>query len=656
MVGRKGGLSGKQKSALLKAKRVQVAERNNGGGGPVSHSIPRPDPIGPNEPTYTQQVSKGGKVNELSTRFVREDDEVVAARKLRGSEPLDDQPKASLVYAGADSSLGLPTRPAVQSDNAATQEANERVAFEEWLTSVHGRFSLDALSPFEHNLEVWRQLWRCLERADVVCIVADIRNPLLHVPAALYAHCAARRPALKIVIVLSKVDLVTVDHVDRWKAELGRRFPLASLALFSSKGRPVGGSTGGGVASRRKQINGPLRAAELRQVRAYVEGVAEACGVALPDSELDAEVEVRSGAEWFRKGSKEARAHKAVVSAEDEWGEEEESEQESEEAAVASRPQAATPKTANGGGGEEAREEEESEDDDDDEEAMMRRMVASSGAAAKKAAPAAKPPPPPASAGRPLGGADVGGSGSDEGSSCSADDELEGLLDELYAADGTVHGAEAAAVAVTDSAVLAVESVETGRYVPAANAAPRRAGVVTLGFVGHPNVGKTSLLNAIVGRKVASVSRTPGHTKHLQTWELSPRVTICDSPGLVFPVAGALVLGRDVSPRAIYECCGLFPIAQIREPFSAVRLLAHSLDLVHMYNLHPQADAMAEEEGGHLSPLGFCLALAERKGYAIARGKGSLDPHRAGLEVLKDCVDGAVCLAFAPPEPVVAVQ
>jgi hypothetical protein len=82
-----------------------------------------------------------------------------------------------------------------------------------------------------------------------------------------------------------------------------------------------------------------------------------------------------------------------------------------------------------------------------------------------------------------------------------------------------------------------------------------------------------------------------------------------------------------------------------------VRLLSHSLDLVQMYNLHPQAAAMADEEGGQLSPHGFCLALAERKGYAIARGKGALDPHRAGLEVLKDCVDGAVCLAFVPPEP-----
>ena len=29
---------------------------------------------------------------------------------------------------------------------------------------------------------------------------------------------------------------------------------------------------------------------------------------------------------------------------------------------------------------------------------------------------------------------------------------------------------------------------------------------------------------------------------------------------------------------------------------------------------------------------------------------GALDAHRAGLEILRDCVDGVVCLAFAPPE------
>ena len=60
-----------------------------------------------------------------------------------------------------------------------------------------------------------------------------------------------------------------------------------------------------------------------------------------------------------------------------------------------------------------------------------------------------------------------------------------------------------------------------------------------------------------------------------------------------------------------------------------------------------------------VSPLNFCLALAEKRGYRLARGRGALDGHRAGLEILRDTIDGAVCLAFAPPdeeEEVVAVE
>jgi hypothetical protein len=34
------------------------------------------------------------------------------------------------------------------------------------------------LTPFERNLEVWRQLWRTLERSDLVVQIVDARNPL----------------------------------------------------------------------------------------------------------------------------------------------------------------------------------------------------------------------------------------------------------------------------------------------------------------------------------------------------------------------------------------------------------------------------------------------------------------------------------------------
>lgn len=89
-------------------------------------------------------------------------------------------------------------------------------------------------------------------------------------------------------------------------------------------------------------------------------------------------------------------------------------------------------------------------------------------------------------------------------------------------------------------------------------------GVLTIGCLGQPNVGKSSLMNAIMGKKVVSVSRTPGHTKHFQTIFLTPNVKLCDCPGLVFP---------SKVPKVLQVLMGSFPIAQLREPFSTVRYL-----------------------------------------------------------------------------------
>merc|ERR1719245_294203 len=61
-----------------------------------------------------------------------------------------------------------------------------------------------------------------------------------------------------------------------------------------------------------------------------------------------------------------------------------------------------------------------------------------------------------------------------------------------------------------------------------------RHGIV--GFVGFPNVGKSSVINALYGSKKVTANRTPGKTKHLQTLEIKDTgFTLCGCPGLVFP-------------------------------------------------------------------------------------------------------------------------
>lgn len=50
-------------------------------------------------------------------------------------------------------------------------------------------------------------------------------------------------------------------------------------------------------------------------------------------------------------------------------------------------------------------------------------------------------------------------------------------------------------------------------------------------FIGRSNVGKSSLINAVVGANVARTSNTPGRTQSLNLFNLDDKVMIADLPG-----------------------------------------------------------------------------------------------------------------------------
>ena len=54
---------------------------------------------------------------------------------------------------------------------------------------------------------------------------------------------------------------------------------------------------------------------------------------------------------------------------------------------------------------------------------------------------------------------------------------------------------------------------------------------VEYAFIGRSNVGKSSLINAIVGTVIARTSNTPGRTQSLNLFNLDDRVMIVDLPG-----------------------------------------------------------------------------------------------------------------------------
>ncbi len=50
-------------------------------------------------------------------------------------------------------------------------------------------------------------------------------------------------------------------------------------------------------------------------------------------------------------------------------------------------------------------------------------------------------------------------------------------------------------------------------------------------FVGRSNVGKSSLINAIMGEKIARTSNTPGRTQSLNLFNFNDKAMIVDLPG-----------------------------------------------------------------------------------------------------------------------------
>lgn len=54
-----------------------------------------------------------------------------------------------------------------------------------------------------------------------------------------------------------------------------------------------------------------------------------------------------------------------------------------------------------------------------------------------------------------------------------------------------------------------------------------------VGVVGRPNVGKSSLINVLAGRKSAKTSPSAGYTKGEQWIRVAPKILLIDSPGVI---------------------------------------------------------------------------------------------------------------------------
>ncbi|KAE8878014.1 hypothetical protein PF005_g3520 [Phytophthora fragariae] len=452
MAQRKKPFSGKAKKQQLRDKRARNRARDAQGSAGEDDVVESGESVPP-----APQLASVGR-GDLRTIFLKESKAAVETRKKDATRELvyaDDRGNSQSIYAfGIQDPANQPcilTKPKWSRD-MTPEELNQvdDKAFKEW-TEYLEKETMDRedgaqLNLYERNLEVWRQLWHVIERSSVLVHLADARCPPLHISDQLMTHIRTKFPWKRVILVLTKTDLVAEERVQRWSAYLQARYGQDIPVLAYSRDRV------------------------------------------------------------------------------------------------------------------------------DKSNATLMRTI-----------------------GQVSAGIDH----------CSLNDD------------------------------------------PAAE--DRERDTLTIGFVGEPNVGKSSLLNSLFDRKLVSVSATPGHTKHLQTHYFErvhmlecddgvfSRVLVCDCPGVVFP--------RFNVPVLLQILFGSFPIAQTREPFSAVRFVAENCapHLHEVYKLKP-----VDDEDDEWCPYTLCESFAQLRGFRMKGGK--LDVNRAANLLLRDTLNGKkVVLSFPPP-------
>ncbi|KKA28405.1 hypothetical protein TD95_000231 [Thielaviopsis punctulata] len=136
------------------------------------------------------------------------------------------------------SSLTVPRRPHWDSTTTPEElDRAEKAAFLNWrrgLAEVQENNDL-LLTPFERNLEVWRQLWRVIERSDIVVQIVDARNPLLFRSDDLDRYVKDIDPKKENLLLINKADMMTDAQRRAWATHLKEvgipyRFFSAQLA------------------------------------------------------------------------------------------------------------------------------------------------------------------------------------------------------------------------------------------------------------------------------------------------------------------------------------------------------------------------------------------------------------------------------------------
>jgi len=163
---------------------------------------------------------------------------------------------------------------------------------------------------------------------------------------------------------------------------------------------------------------------------------------------------------------------------------------------------------------------------------------------------------------------------------------------------------------------------------------------ISVGFVGYPNVGKSSVINTLKSGKVCRVAPIPGETKVWQYITLTRRIYLIDCPGIV-PTSA-----HDSETSTVLK--GVVRVEALATPSDHVPILMSRVKPIYLSRTYGVPLPNPDDSSESWEPEAFMDALARMKGRLLKGG----EPDMEGVAkiVLSDWVRGRIPFFVPPPE------